>query len=346
MRREIHSTLGRLVTLLLLVAMLLVVLDQVYYLTLYRHDLREHSPMAELSQRPVEEQADVIYLGESSNHNRHEADTDRRTIAQMIDSRLEGHHVADMAHNATHAGHFYTLMDYVPRSYEGVRVAVVTVNMRSFTSEWIYSNLETPLSKQQVLMGRGPVLYRRMLLAFKAYLHWSEQEREELVKQGLRQQFFEPPAGVNCNNADEWDYQLFTDYSSRGVSSDTIEMACHYVKCFALTLDGSNPRIRDLDRIVRLCKQRGWQPVFHILADNEEQMVDMVGPELVELLHRNAQFVQQRYESMGVVVVNNQGIVHDADFNDRTFPTEHYAQRGRRAIADAVADAILQSSLL
>ena len=86
--------------------------------------------------------------------------------------------------------------------------------------------------------------------------------------------------------------------------------------------------------------------MFHILPDNEDQMAQLVGPELLQLLHDNARFVQQRYEAMGVLVVNNQGSVRDEDFNDKEYPTEHYDQVGRRAVADAVAAAIRDRLLL
>ena len=326
----------------LILLAVLVVLEMVYRHTLYPRDLEEHCGLMELSVKPVQEDADMIYLGESSNHNCHEADTDRRAICQMIDDQLPGHHVADLAHNATHAGVFYDIMNNVPRSSR-VQTAIVTVNMRSFTSEWIWSNLETPLRKQQVMMKRAPALYRRLLLAFKAYPHWSESEREALVRKGLERQTFTLSEPFPCHNAAEWDRERCLQGIAEGLSDDSIALACHYIKCFACTVDEDNPRIRDFDRIVRLCQRRGWKPVFHILADNEDQIDSLVGPELLTLLHNNARFVQQRYEGMGVKVVNNQGIVRDTAFNERLYPTEHYNQKGRRAVADAIAAALREA---
>ena len=82
--------------------------------------------------------------------------------------------------------------------------------------------------------------------------------------------------------------------------------------------------------------------MLNILPDNEQQMAELVGPELVELVRRNGTFVERRYSVPGVTVVNNQGIVADADFRDRDYPTEHYRQAGRQAIATALAEAIEQ----
>lgn len=326
----------------LLLAAVLVVLEMVYRLTLYPRDIEEQCGLMELSLKPLQEDADMIYLGESSNHNCNDADTDRRSICQMIDDQLPGHHVADLAHNATHSGVFYDIMNNIPDSCR-VQTAIITVNLRSFTSEWIWSNLETPLRKQQVMMKKAPALYKRMLLAFKAYPHWTEDERWALVRRGLKRQTFSIP-GFPYTDAAEWDREMWHQGTQSGLSDDSAALACHYIKCFACTLDDNNPRIRDFDHIVRLCRRRGWTPVFHILPDNEDQMDSLVGPQLLTLLHNNARFIQQRYEAMGVMVVNNQGIVRDSAFNERFYPTEHYNEKGRRAVADAIAAALCRAN--
>lgn len=322
-----------------LLAAVLVVLGVAYRLTRWPHDLKENCTLMERSLLPMQEGADIIYLGESSNHAVADDDSDKRFISDMIADRLPEHRVANMDKDACHAGVYYDIMRNVP-SKAPVRVAVVTVNMRSFTAEWIYSSLEVALRKEQVYMKKAPALWKRMLVAFKAYPHWSEQERSKMVRHELRHQRFTPPEGLPYSTAAEWDKGLGREMSARGIGDDTIALATHYVKCFACDVTEDNPRIRDLDHIVDLCRKRGWITVFNILPDNEEQMSELVGPELVALLRRNGRFVEERYRQRGVVVVNNQGLVDDANFRDRDYPTEHYRQAGRQTIADRVAVAI------
>ena len=95
-----------------------------------------------------------------------------------------------------------------------------------------------------------------------------------------------------------------------------------------------------MDKIVQLCKQRGWQPVFNILAENVDQIDSLCGPDLLYLLGQNAQYIVNRYEPQGVIVVNNLKEVRDSDFRDRDFPTEHYKQTGRLTIATTVSEAL------
>ncbi len=334
-----RHTIRRLALKGLMAAVLLVLLAVVYRYTLYPADLEAHCTLMQRSQLPVSEGDDIIYLGESSNHAVADDEPDQRFISDMLQDLLPGHRVGNLDKDACHAGVYYDIMRNIPVQ-SPVRTAVVTVNIRSFSTEWIYSDLETALNKERVMMKKAPALYRRMLLAFKGYTHWSDAEREKIVRNGLKHQSFDPPAGLPYTTAAQWDRAVANDMWSRGVSQDTIVLATHYVKCFACQVDGDNPRIRDLDRIVRLCRQRGWHLVLNILPDNEQQMAELVGPELVELVRRNGTFVERRYSVPGVTVVNNQGIVADADFRDRDYPTEHYRQAGRQAIATALAAAI------
>ena len=332
-------TLTKIALKLLLLVATLAVLDVVYRYTFYEGDLRNGCTLMERSLKPAAEQADIAYLGESSNHTVADDEEDKRFISDMLQDLLPDHRVCNMDRDACHAGIYYDILRNVP-SNAPLRTAVVTVNIRSFSAEWIYSNLEVPLRKEQVFMLHAPALYKRLLLAFKGYTHWSESERAEKVRHALRHQTFSPVADLPYCNAAEWDKAVADSLTASGADELSISMTTHYVKAFACQIDENNPRITDLDRIVHLCRKRGWQPVFLILPDNEEQMLELVGPELVELLRRNGDFIEQRYTSMGVTVVNCQGMVADCDFRDRDFPTEHYRQAGRQAVASALATAI------
>ena len=312
----------------LLLAAVLVVLDIVYRFTFYPKDRDENCTLMPYSMKPVKENDDIIYLGESSNHSFCESDTDQRAISEMINDLMPGHKVGKLSKDACHAGVYYDILRNIPRK-NPVKTVIVTVNMRSFSSEWIYSDLEKPLQKEQIFMKKAPALYKRMLLAFKAYAHWSEEERQKLVREGLEKQTLKLPYYFPYHNASEWDHAIGSQdhlFNGQKVSMDTIVLTCHYIK--------------DLDKIVKLCKRRGWKLVFHILADNMDQIKTLAGPDLEFLMKQNAQYIVNRYAPKGVTLVNNQYMVRDHDFFEREFPTEHYNQNGRRIVAEMVVEGI------
>lgn len=326
---------------LLLLAVVVAVLDVIYYFTLYPKDLRENCTLMEISQRAAND-VDIVYLGESSNHTYSDSDTDKRFICEMIDDLLPNQRVGNLTKDACHAGVYYDILRNIPRKSD-VKTAIVTVNLRSFSSEWLYSTLEVPLRKEQVMMKKIPALGKRLMLAFKAYPTWTEEERSRLAGEYLKGQTFTLPHPFPYHNALDWDHGVGSSYTLHNgthPSIDTIELACHYIKCFAYEMDDNNPRINDLDKIVRSCQRRGWQPVFNILAENVDQMDSLCGPELVYLVRKNAQYIVDRYSRKGVIVVNNVDKVRDNDFRDRDFPTEHYTQNGRLTIAKNVSEVL------
>lgn len=341
MKENTKNTLCKAGLKLLLLATLLAAMDVLYYFTFYPKDLDKNCSLMKLSQKPLSEGDDMVYLGESSNHSFCESDTDQRAISEMLDELLPEHKVGKLSKGACHAGIYYDILRNISGQSQ-VKTAIVTVNLRSFSSEWIYSNLEVALRKEQVMMKKAPALYKRILLVFKAYPHWTEEEREKLVLSGLKKQKFNIP-DFPYHNASEWDHAIGgsgTLHDGSHPSTDTIALTCHHIKHFAYELDDKNPRIQDLDKIAKLCQQRGWKLVFNILAENMDQINALAGPELTGLMERNVQYLVQRYKTQGVIVVNNLYEVRDADFFEHDFPTEHYTQTGRMTIARHLAKAL------
>ena len=179
-------------------------------------------------------------------------------------------------------------------------------------------------------------------MVFKAYPHWTEEERDKLVLNHLKKQEFNIP-DFPYHNASEWDHAIGKSgmlFNGTYPSTDTVILTCHHIKHFAYQLDENNPRIKDFDNIAKLCQKRNWQLILNIVADNMDQIEALVGPELSWLMNQNAQYIIERYEAQGAIVVNNLNEVRDEDFFERDFPTEHYTQNGRLTIARNVAEAI------
>ena len=81
------QTIRKLFLKLLMAVGMLVVLDVIYYFTLYPKDRAENCTLLEISER-AREGVDIVYLGESSNHTYSDDDTDKRFICEMIDDLL------------------------------------------------------------------------------------------------------------------------------------------------------------------------------------------------------------------------------------------------------------------
>ena len=122
---------------------------------------------------------------------------------------------------------------------------------------------------------------------------------------------------------------------------DLTALACHYIKTYAFQIDDDNPRVKDFDAIVDLCRERGWNLVFNLMAENVDKANELVGKDLMLLFRLNRDYLLKRYGNMeGVTVVNNLSLVRDVNFIDQDWTTEHYYEEGRRIIADHLAQTL------
>lgn len=324
------------------IAALLVLMNWIYTQWFYRDDLLEHSDLVVSSWQVAADSCELVYLGESSNKTYGYKDKDKRKISEMIAEQLPGVRCGDITQDAAHAEVYYYLLKNIPEGNQ-IHTVVVTMNLRSFGANWIYSSLETALQKKLVLMKGYPPLMKRALLAFKAYpIHtkdeWGQKAQDSWTKTPL---CFPYPFPYKTTR--EWNraiaYEGVKDSLGNRDQAMT-ELTSHFIKNYAFQIRDDNPRVKDFDRIVKLAEKRGWKLVFNILAENTDRAQELVGDDLLFLMRENVEYLVKRYEARGVTVVNNLEAVRDIEFIDRSWPTEHYYETGRKIIASEVAGRI------
>jgi hypothetical protein len=75
------------------------------------------------------------------------------------------------------------------------------------------------------------------------------------------------------------------------------------------------------------------------LPEDVSKMRRLVGEDLASLVEKNADFLEKRYSSKSVEVIN---LVNDLDENVffESFPTEHYKSFGRKYVAQKMIEII------
>ena len=321
---------------------LILVMNLLYKQLFFESDLQKYSPIINLV-RTVPPDAKIIYLGESSNLTVRGDDLDKRKISDFIGDYYPGLGLCDLTKPAAHAGIFKVLLEHMPRESE-VETVIVTLTLRSFDAQWIHSPLETSLQKSVVLLKPYPPLVNRFLLSFKAYDIKNSKEREQEFIRQWKHDKLQLPHEFPFENVREWDrWMAHTGIrdSSGGIDQARTELACHYIKAYGFQIDTlTNPRIKDFDDIVDLARERGWNLVFNLMAEDTEKAGQLVGDDLLYLMNENRELLLNHYRSRGVVVVDNLSAVEDQQFIDQNWTTEHYGEKGRKTIARNVAGAL------
>ena len=319
-----------------------VILNLIYSKWFYESDIQKYSDIINLV-RDIPNDADIIYIGESSNITFRGDDIDKRPISAFVADYFPKLNTFDITKPASHAGIYKVLLENIPEENK-VKTIVVTLNLRSFDAQWIYSNLETSLQKSLVLLKPYPPLFNRFLLSFKAYDIKSERERERQFKRKWKKDKFHLPFEFPFRDVKEWDAYMWKNGIKNADGSKNqklTELACHYIKAYGFQLDTiNNIRIKDFDEIIELANKRDWNLVFNLMAENTEKAKELVGDDLIYMMRQNAKILESYYQHRGVTVVNNLNAVEDEQFIDQHWTTEHYAEKGRKIIATNVAEVL------
>ena len=321
----------------LLVSLLSLLAEGLYRLLFYQHDRYAYSaPLVQMVDTINATGADILYLGESSNHTYGLDDTDTAWISEMIARCYPTLLVRDMTHDASHGEVYYQLLRNLSPDCP-IGTVIVTLNLRSFGIGWIASPLETVLQKRLVMLRQRPALLNRAALSFKAYDIKSTDERYRQMND-----YWASHPLPHHPSVPQWADSLNAQSVATEGSNDALStMPGTFVRNYAFLIDTlHNPRIRDFDRIALLARQRGWSLVYNLLAEDMQWADQLVGPDLTHLMRRNADLLVEHYTRMGVTVVDNLDAVPDSLFRDRDWTTEHYLQQGRQTIADNLSHAL------
>jgi len=328
---------------ILLLICMLIGMNELYRIFFYEKDIQKHSDDINLVRNVVENGCEVVYIGESSNITYRGDDVDKRAISSLIADYFPDLKVGAITKPASHAGIYYELLNQIPQNSK-VKTIIVTLNLRSFNADWINSKLETPLQKSIVLLKDYPPLWNRFLLSFKGYDIKTESERKLQVYLAWQFNTLHFPYSFPYKNVKEWDRaKAIEGVKKEDGSYDEMltQLACHFIKNYAFQIDTlKNPRIKDFDRIVKLAQKRGWNLVFNLMAENVEMADNLVGKDLVFLMKQNRDLLVDYYQRKGVLVADNLTAVEDKEFIDRAWPTEHYAEQGRKMVARNVAQSL------
>ena len=272
-----------------LLAIILVALNYIYKYTFYEKDLITHSDVIE-NVRQVPQNTDILYIGESSNTTASENDIDKRSISGITQDFFPALHVHDITKPASHAGIYKELLKNIPSNHQ-ISTLIVTLNLRSFNAQWIYSRQETSLQKSLVLIKQFPPLVNRFLLSFKAYEIKSDAERTLQFKEKWENDILKFPYPFPHKNVTEWDYYQavvgIKDANGKRDKEKTI-LACHYIKAYAFQIDTAHHvRLVDFNDIIDFAKDRGWNIAFNLLAENTDKAQQLVGDDLIYLMDEN-----------------------------------------------------------
>ena len=322
---------------ILLLGAIILLSNFIYVHTTYEHDLDENGNVLQKLETGIEK-SDILYFSSSPNATYSDLqDSDYRSISQMVDDALPNHSITSVDTGAIHAGVYKALIALIPQKSK-VETVVVHLNYRSFGQGWIQSDLENAIQKQMVFYNSYPPIVNRFLQGLNCYDAVPQIERERIMLARWRsdQLPFDPPR----NTVESWcAVEKWGDWTN-----PKRQLADHYIKNFAFTIQEGNPRLQDYDAIVKICEEKDINLIYVILPENLQEAEKLVDADLTELMYENKELLKDRYEEMGVTVIDNFALLPDSAFLERNFPSEHYFDFGRKKIAESIINVLQQDA--
>jgi hypothetical protein len=265
----------------------------------------------------------------------------KKAISELTAEYYPALRLGTVSRPAMHAGIYKEVMKNLSSSAK-VKTVIFTMNMRSFDATWIHSSLESALQKSKIMYLGYPALVNRFLLSLNVYDNKTEEERDRDMKAQWAKDELKFPYPFKYKNVIEWDQAMGNGgYLNPDGSWDMpkIALATHFIKGFGFQIDpATNPRIKDFDEIVIVCKEKNLNIVFNLMAENVQYADSLAGKDLLYLMKQNRDLLVNRYGKNGATVVDNLELVNGKDFVDQTWITEHYKENGRKAIAKNLAE--------
>ncbi|MCB9230730.1 MAG: hypothetical protein H6581_03665 [Bacteroidia bacterium] len=331
----------------LIVALFVVISNQIYIHTFWKQDINKHGDILE-NFWLVEDSSDALYFGESSNFHVPEGDTVKHRISHLLDDLLPEIRLGTVDNAGLHAGTYLAVIKNI-KPESKIKLLIITLNLRSFTATWRYSLSENYLAKTEEMIAPRPPLFNRFMVSLKNYDYRPDEERKKQYKQAWATDTFNIP-GFHYHTVAKWDSAMaWKEWIGKNpnLREEDIPLASHYIKNFAFSIDTStNERIADFDEIMEISRKRGYKVVLNLLDENMEEGRKLVGDELIYLMERNRRLLVDRYEKKGALVVDNMYSMPDSCFVDRHWPTEHYDLTGKTLIARKIAKTLREKGLL
>lgn len=313
--------------------------NYIYTQYFYENDIQKYASIVELV-RAVPKETKVLYLGESSNITYGHNDKDKRAISDFVSDYFPDLPIADITKPAAHAGIYLDLLKQIPEG-DSIETLLLTLNMRTFNAQCLYSYTETSFQQSLVLLRDNPPLFNRFLLSFKAYDVKTDKERDEQVFAKWRREHFNKKWGIPYKTTIEW----FKAMEKKGVMDSTGKMddfetnlACTYIKTYSFEIDTNhNPRVKEFDALLAYAKERGWKIILNLLPENTDRANQLIGKKLVNMMEYNGNLLKTYYQNKGIPVVDNLLLLQNEAYLDQDWTTEHYHEQGRKSIAKNLA---------
>jgi hypothetical protein len=326
---------------IILIIFVLTFTELLYKEIFWKNDQHKYADLLDSIQK-YENTTDILFLSSSSNYFHPKTDSSNTTISKYLNLFFPGLRVNSINKGYAHTGVYESIIENLDDNAP-IKAVIVSVDIRSFGAYWLYSDVETSYSSQLLMMNKAlPFALRRFLLSLDYYDNKSNTERINQYLNAWKVDTLVFPYYFDFKTVNDWDYFLAHNNKFVNINGEVdlkkTDYACNLIKFYGFNINEKHPRIKNIDKIVQLSKQKKWKLILYIPAIDMNNAYSMVGKELPQLIYNNIDFIIKRYQNE-VLIINNIDLINEHYFYE-DYPTEHYTKEGKYLIAKEIANKI------
>lgn len=273
--------------------------------------------------------ADIIYLGDCSDAYFEKADSAGIKISEELDHLLINQRVASISDNGLESKSYLKLVQQLPETSSGQKL-ILTLNLRSFSPRIRHETTYHDWIERKLVLQQSQLfpLWNRTKITFKAF---ESRTREEM--DALKLDWWTKDTLLFLSDGPQtfWDWK-----ENHAKELDHPETGKLYLRCmqdFAVNIDlNYDDIITDYQNMIVRAREKGYEPILHIIPINLEDIQTIAGSELSEFIYQNKQKVKLHFEGQNVTVIDYFESVPADDFLERG-SSSHFTASGKSKIA-------------
>jgi len=271
-----------------------------------------------------------IYFSDSVDFYHSPEDKDKRSISSLLIDRLPGWQGHVVAHKAYHVGVYRSFLEYITKQSSSFpKVVVVPINLRSFSTYWMYNPSWQFLNLRQYLEYNSWI-YR---IFFKPIKGFQVSEKKALPDSEYKR--------LTLNIRGE-EYGFLRDYFGDQFRETS---QANFIKKIYLyygeTIREDSIRLSELVELANLGKKIGIRVIFYITPVDFITCKQYVGEAIVNTFTQNIKKISGALRNKNVELYDFSFLLSPTHFYyGSPYPNEHLNQKGRGKLANQIAELV------
>ena len=282
-----------------------------------------------LCEEYLEEEKDMIYLGESTLYYTDPQDTDKAPINEMLQRLLPEYGVGCIAHDAYHLELYEAFCAYIAGKEKQPELVIVPINLGTVSAYW-GMRPEYQFERIKLFLRNDYLLFRlfyRPLAVLRAFdlNPISRREYEHAVVYDG-----EKPVGHITDF-------LGPEYEEVTPERRKEQLVLRYMEA----LDANHPKVKAVGNIARSASKSRYDVLFYLTPIDYETGNRYLGKRFESQIRENKSvFLDETREASLDVLDLSLDLPPDCFYWASRYVNEHMNQRGRRYVARRLASAV------